>query len=170
VKTFYFGYGLNTNIESMTRRCPGAIYMGKSTLRNHKLVFKYHADIEAADTDMEGVLWEVGTMEMQSLDYMEGYPVYYSRKEVWVETEKRKYKAWVYFMADKQEYHEPDGYYLAMITQGYSDAGIPLSQLSPTVGVTVVPRVGVTVRSVTRASRSTITSREEWIADNDMSV
>ena len=174
MKTFYFGYGMNTNIESLTRRCPGAIYMGKATLRNHKLVFKYHADIEAADTDMEGVLWEVGVMEMQSLDYMEGYPVYYSRKEVWVETEKRKYKAWAYYMADNNhEYHAPDEYYLDLLTQGYTDAGIPLSQLVVVgeVGGILAPTTGIaTVRSVARASRSAITSREEWIADNNLTI
>jgi gamma-glutamylcyclotransferase (GGCT)/AIG2-like uncharacterized protein YtfP len=129
MKIYYFGYGMNTNIESMTRRCPGAILKGKATLRKHKLVFKYHADIEAADTDMEGVLWEVGAMEMQSLDYMEGYPVYYDRKEVWVETPQRKYKAWVYYMTGNDQYAAPDSYYLELITQGYRDAGIPLSKL-----------------------------------------
>jgi gamma-glutamylcyclotransferase (GGCT)/AIG2-like uncharacterized protein YtfP len=180
MKTFYFGYGMNTNIESMTRRCPGAIYMGKATLRNHKLVFKYHADIEAADTNMEGVLWEVGAMEMQSLDYMEGYPVYYSRKEVWVETEKRKYKAWVYFMADdNHEYHAPDEYYLDLLTQGYTDAGIPLSQLLrtgvPPVAPSLVrgirvPVAGGTADRFTSVSRAAITAREEWIADNNISV
>lgn len=169
MKTFYFGYGMNTNIESMTRRCPGAIYMGKATLRAHKLVFKYHADIEAADTDMEGVLWEVGVMEMQSLDYMEGYPVYYSRKEVWVETAKRKYKAWVYYMADdNHEYHAPDAYYLDLLTQGYTDAGIPLSQLSPAVRVTVLSRVAAH-RTVV-ASIATVATSKEWIVDDDVTV
>jgi gamma-glutamylcyclotransferase (GGCT)/AIG2-like uncharacterized protein YtfP len=168
MKTFYFGYGMNTNIESMTRRCPGAIYMGKATLRNHNVVFKYHADIEAADTDMEGVLWEVGAIEMQSLDYMEGYPVYYSRKEVWVETEKRKYKAWAYYMADdNHEYHAPDEYYLDLLTQGYTDAGIPLSQLSNRP-ITVAPRVG-THRTVITGIPAPATSKE-WIVDNDITV
>jgi gamma-glutamylcyclotransferase (GGCT)/AIG2-like uncharacterized protein YtfP len=169
MKTFYFGYGLNTNLESMTRRCPGAIYMGKATLRNHNLVFKYHADIEIADTDMEGVLWEVGVMEMQSLDYLEGYPVYYNRKEVWVETGKRKYKAWVYFMANaNHEYHAPDEYYLDLLTQGYTDAGIPVAQLEVTVGVAGRTRIG-THRTVI-ASVAAITAREEWIIDNDVAV
>jgi gamma-glutamylcyclotransferase (GGCT)/AIG2-like uncharacterized protein YtfP len=145
MKTYYFGYGMNTNIESMARRCPGAHLIGKATLPKHKLVFKYHADIEVADTDMEGVLWEVGAIEMQSLDYMEGYPAYYDRKEVWVETPKRKYKAWVYYMADRQEYHAPDDYYLNLLTQGYTDAGIPLAQLSESTS-------------------------KEWVTNNDMSV
>lgn len=145
MKTYYFGYGLNTNIESMARRCPGAILKGKATLPKHKLVFKYHADIEAADTDMEGVLWEVGAIEMQSLDYMEGYPVYYDRKEVWVIYNRLKVKAWAYYMSGREEYHPPDEYYLNLLREGYTDAGIPMSQLAPSAS-------------------------KEWVVNNDLTI
>lgn len=145
MKTYYFGYGMNTNVESMAQRCPGAILKGKATLLKHKLVFKYHADIEAADTDMEGVLWEVGAIEMQSLDYMEGYPAYYDRKEEWVTHNGRKVKAWVYYMSGNDYYAAPSEYYLDLIKRGYTDAGIPLSQLAPSTG-------------------------KEWVVNNDLAI
>ena len=166
MKTYYFGYGMNTNIKSMHQRCPGAILVGTATLRNHKIVFKYHADVELAATDIKGVLWEVGAMEMQSLDYTEGYPAYYDRKEEWVEFNDRKLKAWVYYMAGGDQYAPPDGYYLAMITQGYSDAGIPLSQL-----VITSARRSIVVGPVTAPSSiSAPASCEEWIVDYDTAI
>lgn len=130
MKMYYFGYGMNTNVKSMHQRCPGAILKGKATLQKHKVVFKYHADVEPANTNVDGVLWEIGTMELQSLDYTEGYPTYYDRKEEVVEFNGRKHKAWIYYMTGNERYAPPDGYYLAMITEGYTEAGIPLSQLT----------------------------------------
>jgi gamma-glutamylcyclotransferase (GGCT)/AIG2-like uncharacterized protein YtfP len=134
MKNMYMAaYGMNTNIESMRARVPGATYIGKAKLPHHKLVFKYHADIEAADTDMEVVLWQIGPAELQELDYTEGYPVYYDRKLVSVLHAGQERQAWIYYMVQGDYRAEPSQHYLDLITAGYQNAGIPLSQLKVSI-------------------------------------
>ena len=122
-------YGMNTNKNSMALRAPGAKFLGKAKLHKHKLVFKYFADIEASENDMWGVLWEIGPDELKAMDYTEGYPTFYDRKEVDVDFDGSKEKAWVYYMVDKEDYKHPNQFYLNMLMEGYEQAGIGMGQL-----------------------------------------
>ena len=54
----YLSYGMNTNVEEMSIRCPNAISLGKCSLDDHRLVFCGHADVE--DTGSSTVTTKLG--------------------------------------------------------------------------------------------------------------
>ena len=77
----YIAYGSNMNIEQMSRRCPNAKPIGKTVLKNYKLVFKGVADIEKSESEeVPIVVWEITKECEKALDIYEGYPRLY-RKE-----------------------------------------------------------------------------------------
>jgi len=77
----YFAYGANMNIESMSRRCPGARPCGTWYLRDWRLRFYSHATIEPAPGHgVAGVLWQLTPECLDFLDCFEGYPDYYTRR------------------------------------------------------------------------------------------
>ena len=45
-KKFYIAYGSNLSVEQMAYRAPDAELIGKAVLRDWRLLFKTHADIE----------------------------------------------------------------------------------------------------------------------------
>lgn len=117
---YYLAYGMNTNIASMTARCPGARSLGKAVLKNHKLVFKHHADIERSrGSEMECALWLISDSCEASLDILEGYPFYYNKKMVDADFNGTTVRAMVYFMTDNQSYAPPAESYMNMMLEGY---------------------------------------------------
>ena len=51
---------MNTDLSSMSVRCPDAVSLGKVKLKNHKLVFKQFCDVEKEHNSlMECALWSI---------------------------------------------------------------------------------------------------------------
>jgi gamma-glutamylcyclotransferase (GGCT)/AIG2-like uncharacterized protein YtfP len=127
---YYLAYGMNTNLYSMSRRCPAARSLGKVTLKNYKLAFKGCCDVDfVPDDSMECVLWSITDACEKSLDILEGYPSYYGKKEVTVNWEGQKIVAMIYYMVDGSMYNVPSESYLEMVAEGYEDHGINLKQI-----------------------------------------
>lgn len=126
----YFAYGMNTNLDQMTVRCPNAVCLGSAWVDNYKLVFRTHADIEKSPGSVcHGVLWEITPDCLRSLDMLEGYPYYYSRFKIKIQTVAGTVKSLVYQMNDQNYVQEPGNSYLSMITEGYKQNGVPLTQI-----------------------------------------
>lgn len=123
---YMIAYGMNTNVDSMRVRAPTAAWLGKVTLPQHKLVFKYFADVEPSSTDMEVVLWSIDTTVLQAMDHCEGYPTFYQRKQVEIEYAGQTVTAWIYYMNADVEYCAPPPLYLDMLVEGYARANIEL--------------------------------------------
>jgi len=65
----YIAYGSNLSVEQMTHRCPDAKIIGTSILKNWKLVFKYHADIEPCNgSEVPVLVWEISKTDEKYLD------------------------------------------------------------------------------------------------------
>ena len=129
-RSYYFGYGMNTHPEQMAKRCPDATLVGVAYLNDYRLVFRNHADIEInTGTIVSGVLWEVSDSDMIALDRLEGFPNYYLRQRVLVQTETEAYIAWVYSMADQDYEMTPSTSYYDLCTEGYKHHGVPTAQL-----------------------------------------
>lgn len=128
---YYFAYGMNTNISSMSERCPDAIDLGAVTLHGYSLAFKHHCDVEETPKEsMQGVLWEITDKCLEELDILEGYGVYYDRKLVPVEHHKLgTVNALVYHMLNRSVHSYPNDVYYAMVMDGYLDHDISLKQL-----------------------------------------
>ena len=59
----YFAYGMNTNLEQMARRCPGAVCLGAAWINNYQFEFRHHADIQKQPGAVcHGVLWEIDSV------------------------------------------------------------------------------------------------------------
>jgi len=130
----YFAYGMNTNLEEMTRRCPTAQSLGVAWIDNYKFVFRTHADIaEAPGAICYGVLWDISQTDLQALDRLEGYPYYYNRFRVRVNTGDKFVYAITYQMNDQTYIQEPSRGYLEMVREGYQQNAVPTNQIDQAI-------------------------------------
>ena len=130
----YFAYGMNTNLDQMATRCPGAVCLGPAWIEGYALVFRHFADIEpVADNWCDGVLWEISEEDLTSLDHLEGYPWHYTRFSVVVHTDRGSDIALVYQMVDQSFEQSPSSYYYNMVAEGYVQNSVPVDQLIATM-------------------------------------
>lgn len=127
---YYLAYGMNTNISSMATRCPAAQSLGKVTLKNHRLQFKYHCDVEfRPGAQVECALWLITDSCEKNLDQLEGYPFYYDKKEVVVEFNGQTVRPMIYYMKSVDTVDFPSQYYFDTVSQGYVEHNMSLDQL-----------------------------------------
>lgn len=127
---YYLAYGMNTNLQSMHERCPAARSLGLVVLSNHRLVFKYHADMEyAPGVNSECVLWQITDACEQSLDALEGFPHYYQKTTVAVYHQARPLECMMYYMVTGSPQGAPPDSYYNMVLQGYQQHGLDIGLL-----------------------------------------
>jgi gamma-glutamylcyclotransferase (GGCT)/AIG2-like uncharacterized protein YtfP len=127
----YFSYGMNTNLGSMAIRCPNARSLGAAVLPHYAFEFKSFATVVPhMDNEVHGVLWEITKECEQSLDRLEGYPVYYGKINVWVEHEGELVPCMTYLMYPEEELDYPSDSYVDMLTEGYKSHGINVDQIN----------------------------------------
>jgi len=123
--TLYFAYGANLCRDHMALWCPEAVPVVKATLPDHRLVFRYWADIAPSPGDrVPGALYEITGRDLASLDAFEDCPSLYTRIAVRVLTERCFFDAMAYRMPPGRPLALPDPDYLAMIARGYADWGL----------------------------------------------
>ena len=130
LNNYYLAYGANTNFSDMSRRCPGAQYLGQVSVADHELVFCTHADVRyqpGASTIC--ALWRIEPNHLASLDKFEGYPSYYNRKLLPVIHQQHSLNAWIYHMTGSPSLASPTQDYWDICQQGYLDCDLPLNQL-----------------------------------------
>jgi len=132
---YYFAYGMNTNIGEMDYRCPDAIFIGSGRIKNHKLAFRTHADIEQSNNDeILGVVWQITNDCERNLDMLEGYPFYYDKVEFIVALDN-PYKnmthvmAMAYQMVNQQGYFPPGERYKQCLIDGYTSHNVDVDQI-----------------------------------------
>jgi hypothetical protein len=136
MKRYYFAYGMNTNIDEMTQRCPGAINLGRCILKGFELKFRLHADIDQVEgSEMEGVLWDITEDCERALDRLEGYPYYYNKIEVFVKPNKlvnnnSHIVAMAYTMTSKGQEEAPSVGYEQCLIEGYTANGLDIEKLT----------------------------------------
>ena len=132
---FYFAYGMNTNRNSMTWRCPGAISFGHARLLDHEFRFSHHADVVVSPGEsVDGVLWLIDEDHLAELDMLEGYPSYYDRKILPVEYQGNIVMAECYRMQPDNIDYRPSKGYLDMIFEGYREYNVPNDQIWTALG------------------------------------
>ena len=126
----YFAYGMNTNTQGMAQRCPGAVAFGRSRLLGHRFRFAGPADVQVdRRCDVDGVLWDITDDCLRSLDCLEGYPYFYSRKWAEVELNGEVCEALVYYMQPGHKNQPPSSGYFNCVLEGYEEFGVPTRQL-----------------------------------------
>jgi gamma-glutamylcyclotransferase (GGCT)/AIG2-like uncharacterized protein YtfP len=132
----YFAYGMNTNLEQMSGRCPGATNLGPAWIDDYEFVFRTHADITRSPGSIcYGVLWDITPTHLKALDALEGYPYYYTRFRVRVNLGDRFIYALTYQMNDQTYIQEPGSGYLEMVTEGYQQNGVPTDQIDHAINM-----------------------------------
>lgn len=132
----YFAYGMNTNLTEMARRCPTAKCIGPAWIDDYEFVFRTHADIEKSPgSQCYGVLWDISKKDLKALDSLEGFPFYYTRFRVRVNTGDSFVYAITYQMNDQTYIHDPGCGYLEMVQEGYQQNGVPTNQIDHAINM-----------------------------------
>jgi gamma-glutamylcyclotransferase (GGCT)/AIG2-like uncharacterized protein YtfP len=127
---YYAAYGMNTDPGAMALRTGIPTPIGLCLIRDHAFRFAVHADVyPKPGVTTYGVLWELTDEQLTCLDRREGYPTYYDRKIVEVESDGQIYQAWMYFMTPGFIETPPQSSYYQMLTSGYTHFGVPMSQI-----------------------------------------
>lgn len=133
----YVAYGSNLNEAQMAVRCPDAVPVGKGMLKGWKLWFKgsltgsYLTIDPDEDSEVPVVVWAVSDRDEWALDRYEGYPTFYTKKDVVVDIKKvdsgkriGPVKAFVYTMTPNRVVGEPSSRYYMTCFEGYADFGL----------------------------------------------
>ena len=148
MKRYYFAYGMNTNLGEMTQRCPGAINLGRCTLKEYELKFRHHADIDYKHgSEMEGVLWDITEDCERALDRLEGYPYYYDKIEVVVNPatlvdNMTHFIAMAYVMTSKGPEEAPSTGYEDCLIEGYTANGLDVDKLTTKIDSLIISQIG----------------------------
>lgn len=129
-KRYYMAYGSNLSVEQMAHRCPDAKVVGMAAIRDWKLVFRVHANIEPSEDRVVPVLiWEIGERDERNLDAYEGYPVYYRKEDMAVMMtdldgkNPQEITAMVYLMNEGHPVRTPMKGYYDTLEEGYTRFG-----------------------------------------------
>jgi gamma-glutamylcyclotransferase (GGCT)/AIG2-like uncharacterized protein YtfP len=126
----YFSYGMNTNLQEMEHRCLGAVSLGAARLIDYQFRFATHADVvRCKHSYVDGVLWEITQDHLQSLDLLEGYPYYYTRRPLRVAYQDRVVMAETYYMLPGNVDNAPSQHYFDLVEQGYKQHQVSTEQL-----------------------------------------
>lgn len=110
----------------MAYRCPNAKIVGTMTLKDWKLVFRKHANIEPCKgSEVPVLIWEITEADEKRLDKYEGVPKSCAKKYL--------PEGMVYVMAKKREIEAPTPEYLKKIESGYEKFGFNKETLNKAV-------------------------------------
>lgn len=121
----YIAYGSNLNLKQMRHRCPTAEVVGKTYLRNYRLMFYSVATVEHEKGGKVPVLvWKLQPRDEKALDIYEGYPQLYRKETLRITVNGKRVYAMIYIMNESHHiYRSPSDHYLATIMEGYKAAG-----------------------------------------------
>lgn len=124
-KKLYVAYGSNLNLPQMASRCPGSRIVGRSELKDYKLIFKGGnggsvATVEPSKGSSVPVLiWEISKEDEKALDRYEGFPFLYGKENVKVKLKGKSIEAMAYIMNEGRPLGQPSIYYYSVIYDAY---------------------------------------------------
>ncbi len=133
-KKTYIAYGSNMDFTQMQGRCPEAEFLGVGELKGWGLLFKGSKTGSYATIEREkgaGVpvmLWAVSRSDEERLDRYEGFPHFYYKRTITVETVvgvngkrplKAKTRGMVYIMHEERELGLPTVRYYDILEKAY---------------------------------------------------
>ena len=142
MEKYYLAYGSNLNKEQMAVRCPDAEAVGTARIRDYELLFKgsrtgAYLTIEPKKGKSVPVgVWKVTEEDERKLDFYEGYPNFYYKKELPVVVKrdgKNELKnCFIYIMHENRKKGVPTSWYVNVCIQGYYDFGFSPEELVET--------------------------------------
>ncbi|MCK6589822.1 MAG: gamma-glutamylcyclotransferase [Polyangiaceae bacterium] len=142
----YFAYGSNLDDAQMRERCADARVVGRATLPNYALVFGGFSHrwggavasvVRAKGACVEGLLYELGNVDLRALDRFEGHPFAYERVIRWVRDESgRRRRVMTYLQPEDgfEAWTPPLGYF-TVLWHAYARLGFDVEPLARAAGV-----------------------------------
>ncbi len=130
-KRYYIAYGSNLNVRQMRYRCPTAKIIGTSTLKDYRLMFKgsktgsYLTVEPQKGHSVPVAVWEIAPEDERSLDFYEGFPAFYYKKELTIPVKGiysgkvRSRNVFVYVMHEERPFGLPTAAYVDACAEGY---------------------------------------------------
>ena len=130
-KKIYFAYGCNMDRRGMSRRCPDCEFIDSGYLLDYELIFKGCASIKKSKGSRVPIaIYYISKSDESYLDLMEGYPSYYDKIEVTVESfNNGNLTGMVYIMNEEYPEGTPSKYYFNGIKNSYRELGFDESIL-----------------------------------------
>lgn len=131
----YIAYGSNLHLGQMRRRCPTAKVVGKGEIMDYELLFRGHRDGAVATVEpkvgsrVPVLIWEIGEKDERNLNFYEGYPRFYGKQDLKVQTEDGCEFIMAYVMNAGHDIGLPASGYLNTILEGYRTAEFDTSML-----------------------------------------
>ena len=134
----YFAYGSNLNHRQMEKRCGGAKFIKKYTLRGYKLCFSHktnnsiygHANIiKNKKSKVIGAIWNINKKDEEELDWYEGVDYNYYQKKYF----NLKGKKVLVYIQKIYYVKKPNSTYLHTIINGYKDCSLEINKLKKTI-------------------------------------
>ena len=136
MRKIYIAYGSNMDTEQMEFRCPDAKIVDTGKISGWRLMFKgsktgNYATIEQEENFSVPVLvWEISEADEAELDYYEGFPKFYYKREIEVELDDgRTVKGMAYIMHEERALGQPSIKYLKKLAAAYDKFGFDLQIL-----------------------------------------
>lgn len=142
----YFAYGSNLDDAQMRERCANARVVGRATLPNYALVFGGFSHrwggavasvVRAKGACVEGLLYELGNVDLRELDRFEGHPFAYERVIRWVRDEsggRRRVMTYLQPEDGFEAWAPPLGYF-TVLWHAYARLGFDVEPLARAAGV-----------------------------------
>ena len=140
----YIAYGSNLNQAQMANRCPTARAVGKSVIKDYRLLFRgFRGPQSRAVATVEPykggsvpvLVWEITPTDEAALDRFEGFPYSYRKEQADIILDGKPISAMVYIMNEEMPERgyrtlgQPEEYYYNIISDGYKTAGFDLEIL-----------------------------------------
>lgn len=125
----YIAYGSNMSEVQMARRCPDAVLAGTGRIKGYELLFKgsrtgSYATIEKKQgAFVPVVLWRISEADEKRLDVYEGFPRFYYKKSLPVETDSGEVQGLVYIMHEERLLGRPEAWYYRNMERDYKKFG-----------------------------------------------
>lgn len=135
----YLAYGSNLNLEQMAVRCPTAMVVGKTRLKNWQLLFRgpHTGGVATIEPQKGGnvpvLVWEITPTDEAALDQYEGFPFLYHKEKLKIRLNGKQVNAMIYLMNDGRPLGTPNCYYYSTILEGYKAAGFDVEILRTAV-------------------------------------
>lgn len=143
MKKIYLAYGSNLNLGQMGMRCPDALVIGTTLLKDYQLIFKgsHNSGVASIEkkvgSSVPVLLWEITKRCEKALDRYEGFPHLYRKEYLKVLFEDQQLIVMAYVMNEGPPLSAPGTYYFKTIIDGYYDCGFDEEILNNAVDYTL---------------------------------
>ena len=141
----YLAYGSNLNKQQMQVRCPESKVVGTAYIEGYRLLFKgsrtgsYFTIEKQKGRRVPVGVWAVSKRDELHLDFYEGYPSFYYKKNLKVRLTEtgEEVDAFVYIMDEERPLGLPSKDYVRVCKQGYDDFGFDKAYVEQAIEDTI---------------------------------